>query len=216
MGTTLTIPLTGRPAWKTLETHARKMRDVHLRTLFTADPARGERLTAEGAGLFLDYSKNRVTDESLTLLVQLANAENDVLTILPATAIPAGPIVFAAFKTNPKVRRWESDAAGDALRVIEIAGGNAGFLPLEDGVEIKFSAGTYRSGDYWLIPARTATADIEWPYQVSTDDQRVWDFREPEGIRHAYAPLAILSLGTDGLPNVKSTRREITQLWKKV
>jgi glucose-6-phosphate isomerase len=72
MGTTLTIPLTGRPAWKTLETHARKMRDVHLRTLFTADPARGERLTAEGAGLFLDYSKNRVTDESLALLVQLA------------------------------------------------------------------------------------------------------------------------------------------------
>jgi glucose-6-phosphate isomerase len=73
MGTTLTIPLTSRPAWKALERHARNVRDVHLRTLFADDPARGERLTAEGAGLFLDYSKNRVTDESLTLLVQLAN-----------------------------------------------------------------------------------------------------------------------------------------------
>ena len=67
-----TIPLTGGPAWQSLERHARQMRDVHLRTQFAEDPARGERLTAEGAGLFLDYSKNRVTDESLALLVQLA------------------------------------------------------------------------------------------------------------------------------------------------
>ncbi len=69
---TPTTPLTERPEWKRLETHARVMRDVHLRTLFADDQARGERLTAEGAGLFLDYSKNRVTDESLALLVQLA------------------------------------------------------------------------------------------------------------------------------------------------
>ncbi len=69
---TLTPPLTGHPAWKALERHAGELRDVHLRTMFADDPARGERLTAEGAGLFLDYSKNRVTDESLALLVQLA------------------------------------------------------------------------------------------------------------------------------------------------
>jgi glucose-6-phosphate isomerase len=65
-------PLTARPAWKTLEAHARAMREVHLRTLFAGDPSRGERLTAEGAGLFLDYSKNRVTDETMGLLVRLA------------------------------------------------------------------------------------------------------------------------------------------------
>jgi glucose-6-phosphate isomerase len=70
--TTTVTPLTGRPAWKALETHARAMRDVHLRTLFTEDPARGERLTAEGVGLFLDYSKNRVRAETIRLLVQLA------------------------------------------------------------------------------------------------------------------------------------------------
>jgi len=67
-----TTPLVGRPAWKALERHAGAMRDLHLRTLFAGDPARGERLTAEGAGLFLDYSKNRVTDESLALLLRLA------------------------------------------------------------------------------------------------------------------------------------------------
>ena len=67
-------PLTSRPAWKALEAHARAMRDMHLRTLFAADPSRGERLTAEGAGLFLDYSKHRVTDETMGLLVRLAEA----------------------------------------------------------------------------------------------------------------------------------------------
>jgi glucose-6-phosphate isomerase len=70
--TNVTTPLTSRPAWKALETHARAMHDVHLRTLFADDPSRGARLTAEGAGLFLDYSKHRVTGETLGLLVRLA------------------------------------------------------------------------------------------------------------------------------------------------
>jgi glucose-6-phosphate isomerase len=68
-----TIPLRDRPAWKALEAHSQKMRDVHLRLLFADDPDRGERLTAEAAGIFLDYSKNRVTDETLRLLLQLAD-----------------------------------------------------------------------------------------------------------------------------------------------
>src|SRR6201993_4608840 len=66
-------PLTQRPAWKALESHYPKVRDLHLRKLFADDPKRGERMTAEAVGLFLDYSKNRVTDETLKLLVQLAN-----------------------------------------------------------------------------------------------------------------------------------------------
>ncbi len=65
-------PLRRRPAWRALEAHQAELRDVHLRELFAADPARGERLSASGAGLFLDYSKNRVTDETLRLLVELA------------------------------------------------------------------------------------------------------------------------------------------------
>jgi glucose-6-phosphate isomerase len=66
-------PVTARAAWKALEAHHRQVRDLHLRKLFADDPARGERLAAEGAGIYLDYSKNRVTDETLRLLVQLAD-----------------------------------------------------------------------------------------------------------------------------------------------
>ncbi|HEY0283812.1 MAG TPA: glucose-6-phosphate isomerase, partial [Vicinamibacterales bacterium] len=64
--------LTEQPAWKALEDHHRQMGDVHLRELFARDQQRGERLTAEAAGIYLDYSKNRITDETVALLVRLA------------------------------------------------------------------------------------------------------------------------------------------------
>lgn len=60
------------PAWKALEVHYTKVRDLHLRKLFADDPKRGERMTAEAAGVYFDYSKHRVTDETLGLLLQLA------------------------------------------------------------------------------------------------------------------------------------------------
>jgi len=69
---TVVPELLDRPAWHALDRHARTLRDLHLRTLFAEDLTRGERLTADGAGLFLDYSKNRVTDVTIKLLVQLA------------------------------------------------------------------------------------------------------------------------------------------------
>ena len=65
-------PLTDRSAWKALAGHWQQVRGLHLRQIFADDPARGERLTAEGAGIYLDYSKNRVTDETIRLLVELA------------------------------------------------------------------------------------------------------------------------------------------------
>lgn len=60
------------PSWKGLQEHFQKIRNVHLRTLFADDPKRGERLVAEAVGLYFDYSKNRVTDETLRLLIGLA------------------------------------------------------------------------------------------------------------------------------------------------
>jgi glucose-6-phosphate isomerase len=66
--------LTALPAWKALEAHGGQMRDQHLRSLFAADPSRGERFALEAAGLYLDYSKNHVTDETVRLLVGLADA----------------------------------------------------------------------------------------------------------------------------------------------
>jgi glucose-6-phosphate isomerase len=65
-------PLVEAKAWQVLEQHYDYVRQLHLRQLFADDPKRGERLTAEAAGIFLDYSKNRVTDETMKLLLQLA------------------------------------------------------------------------------------------------------------------------------------------------
>jgi len=65
-------PLPERKAWQALKRHQAEIAGQHLRELFAADPGRGERLTAEAAGLYLDYSKNRVTDETMRLLVELA------------------------------------------------------------------------------------------------------------------------------------------------
>ncbi|MGH7178736.1 MAG: glucose-6-phosphate isomerase, partial [Tepidisphaeraceae bacterium] len=69
--------LVSRPAWKALLSHSQRVREIHLRSLFAGDPKRGERFTIDAAGVFLDYSKNCVTDETVKLLVQLA-AECDL------------------------------------------------------------------------------------------------------------------------------------------
>src|ERR1035437_4428762 len=66
------LPLNQRPACKALETHAQTIQATNLRQLFAEDSGRGQRLTAEADGIFLDYSKNRITDETMRLLVQLA------------------------------------------------------------------------------------------------------------------------------------------------
>ena len=75
MGATLSVtnrPLTERSSWEDLLRHKKKIGNQHLRELFAADPERGRRLTAEAAGIYLDYSKNRISDETVTLLLQLA------------------------------------------------------------------------------------------------------------------------------------------------
>jgi len=66
------VPLTERQAWKRLASHYQHIRNLHLSRLFADDPTRGERMTIEAAGLYLDYSKNRITDETVKLLIQLA------------------------------------------------------------------------------------------------------------------------------------------------
>ena len=66
------VPLTERKAWKALGAHHQNIRELHLRKLFADDPNRGERMAAEALGLYVDYSKNRITDETLKLLLQLA------------------------------------------------------------------------------------------------------------------------------------------------
>src|SRR5450432_1214878 len=66
------MSLLQKPAWKALEAHYQEIRHTDLRTLFAGDPKRGERLTAEAEGLYLDYSKHRISDETVRLLLNLA------------------------------------------------------------------------------------------------------------------------------------------------
>ena len=71
---TTTTTLTQRPAWKALQTHYEQVRNLHLRDLFAQDPQRGERFATEAVGIYLDYSKNRITNETLNLLLSLAES----------------------------------------------------------------------------------------------------------------------------------------------
>jgi glucose-6-phosphate isomerase len=89
-------PLTRTPAWANLAAHRDASRGAHLRELFAADPARGERLVAEGAGLYLDYSKQRVTDETMRLLVRLAEERG---------VVARREAMFAGEKINVTERR---------------------------------------------------------------------------------------------------------------
>jgi uncharacterized protein DUF6519 len=87
------------------------------------------------------------------------------------------------------------------------------WLSLEDGVQVWFSKSggadpyQYRSADYWTIPARTATGDVEWPGPVGQPAAL-----PPRGVRHFYAPLAVLDVTGGGVANVASLRKTLTPI----
>ena len=105
----------------------------------------------------------------------------------------AAPVVTLSL--HPKLRRWDQAGAGldQGIPVTTAAP-----IPLEGGVQVQFSAGTYQVGDYWLIPARTATSVqqgfVEWPVDASSNPVP----RPPLGIRHHYAKLGLVSLTVQG------------------
>ena len=128
-----------------------------------------------------------------------------IATVSPATAT----VTFATAPTpiapelHPRLRRW--DGAADAA-VIPAGGGD--WIDLEAGVQVRFTAGSYASGDYWLIPARSgAAASIEWPHAQA---------QAPQGIVHRYARLALVNwTGTaagSGLIDCRSTFRALTDV----
>ncbi|KYF48259.1 hypothetical protein BE08_35050, partial [Sorangium cellulosum] len=92
-------------------------------------------------------------------LVQIEAVEGTTLRLRPGTA--TGSTDIADFRGNPRVRRWDH-ATPTAALAVERPASNEGYLLLEDGVEVRFEDGVYEPGDYWLIPARTITADVEW------------------------------------------------------
>ncbi len=126
-------------------------------------------------------------------LVKLAKVRPGTLTVDPSTAPPA----WSQSLVNPKARRWDQTETGDvvlnlgAVPVKETPPNTppdlADWIDLEDGVQVQFLAGgVYRTGDYWLIPARAATGTVEWPAAKGT----AWpQLVAPSGIDHHYAPL---------------------------
>ena len=117
-------------------------------------------------------------------LVQVLRTEGNVVTVDLSTRI-GHALDVALFASNPRVRRW--DGVAD-LKPAAIANPNTGWEEMaQDGIELKFAPGTYRIGDYWLIPARTATANIEWPREAGKAA-----FVAPAGVLRAFARLALL------------------------
>jgi Family of unknown function (DUF6519) len=126
---------------------------------------------------------------------------------------------------HPLLRRWDQTAGDPAEGGLTLANDNAAFvqegvwLMLEDGVQIRFQPGAgtstptqpsvnrYRTGDYWLIPARTATGDVEWPKVTDAHGNPETDAQgnpipialPPHGITHHYAPLAVISVTPNGV-----------------
>ena len=120
-------------------------------------------------------------------LAQVLKTDGRIVTIDTTPAKIIGPALDqAAYAAHPRVRRW--DGFADLVPAAEAAAG--GWVLLEGGVEVKFTPGKLRVGDWWVIPARTATADVEWPKDPATGKPV---FVQPQGVRRAFARLAVLS-----------------------
>ncbi|HEX6711529.1 MAG TPA: DUF6519 domain-containing protein [Rubrobacter sp.] len=90
---------------------------------------------------------------------------------------------------HPKLRRWDQQEGATEDGVVLTDTGTE----LEDGIEVKISSGQYRAGDYWLIPARTATGDVEWPLADPEDPDSGPAASPPQGVRHRFCALAIVA-----------------------
>jgi hypothetical protein len=131
------------------------------------------------------------------LLVKLAKVEAGRLTVDP-TSVPTGQtIVLTPDRIKPKIRSWDQTETDDitldmgAVPLAESSASAAMWIDLEDGIQVQFAkGGSYRSGDYWLIPARVARGTIEWPFTLDANGVPLWQARPPLGVEHHYAPLS--------------------------
>jgi len=134
-------------------------------------------------------------------LIKLVKVDGDRLTVDPTASI-----AFTESLRHPKVRRWDQTERDDttlrlgAVPLIEATAVAPNWLTLEDGIQVQFAAGgTYRSGDYWLIPARVATGTIIWPSITTANGDLEWQPQAPAGIEHHYAPLGFVGVIDDDL-----------------
>lgn len=142
-------------------------------------------------------------------LLQIKDIDPDTLQVTLKQS--PSPTVGKKLAKHPLLRRWDSSN----VSMVEVPTSNNGWITLEDGVEIKFDVGVdkksfFRTGDYWLIPARVTTGDVEWPGPPG-DPQPL----PPHGVVHHYAPLALISLDTSGTVQLvpPEYRRTLTKSW---
>jgi Family of unknown function (DUF6519) len=153
---------------------------------------------APGSWVELTDDTHELAGEPGTL-VQITSIADNVLTVDISSS---GAIDAAQFPSGPKVRRWD-DPSG--ARKVTVPGSNDGYVALEDGVEVRFEPGRhYVTGDYWLIPARTANGDVEWPTNGAVPVAPLE--RPPEGIAHHYCKLALLRLTKEAWEVVEDCR----------
>ena len=133
------------------------------------------------------------------LTVESVDAETRTIELSAAPASAVG----TDQTRHPILRRWD----GKGTVAHNPAAGFDAYLPLENGIEVHFSAGDYRTSDYWIAPARVATGGVEWPGPADNPKQI-----PPNGIVHAYAPLAAIEVAAT-VSVQHDMRRIITQLW---
>lgn len=147
-------------------------------------------------------------------LVRISVVEGDQL-VVDSASVPGGTLMaWSETLSNPKLRRWDqrgSDIVALDEGSVPIVGSSAApltWLDLEDGVQVAFEAGgEYRSGEYWLIPARVTTPGIAWPAPGSPDE-----WQPPQGIVHHHAPLGVLVFGDGEGAQIISQCRQCVSL----
>lgn len=170
-------------------------------TITVGNLGRDERLGLTEGDWVEVVDDNSVLQNQPGMLLKVAGIDRSNLTVTLNAA--ASQTVSPGSAKHPLLRRWEqkSDpnaggvplASDGAVTIIEDT-----WIPLEDGIQVQFlKGGNYRTGDYWLIPARTATGDIQWPTTRSTQSGTppIQAALPPHGVDHRYAPLALISGG---------------------
>ncbi|MCX6028854.1 MAG: DUF6519 domain-containing protein [Chloroflexi bacterium] len=134
------------------------------------------------------------------VMARLAQADGDALTLQAGSVQnlehPAATSIDLTKFTDPQLRRWDSPAGPAAMVKPE----TQDWIELEEDIQVSFEPGTYRTGDYWLIPARTLINNILWPTE-SQDPA----FRPPDGVTHHFCPIALVT-GTGAGLNVRDCR----------
>jgi len=150
------------------------------------------------------------------LLVKVVKVQGDRLSVDPKT-VPAGrSLALTDDMHNAKARSWNQAERDDimldegAVPIVEASATETRWIDIEDGIQVQFSAGgSYRSGDYWLIPARVATGSIDWPHSLAADGSLQWQAQPPGGVQHYYAPLGFLGLNAN---NTLTTTRCLCEI----